>query len=110
MSNGGMLWVDRYGNAQLNVDPDEISAFGDQVTLVLGDQRRLARRAVTYADLKPGEIGLVVDSYGLVSVCLDRQSAAAELGLGPGDEVQLEHAGDRPGGVTSNVTLRLGQR
>ena len=63
-----VLWVDRFGNAQLNVDPDEIEAFGERVALRWGEQRRTARRARTYGDLKPGEIGLVVDSYGLVSI------------------------------------------
>ena len=29
--NAEVLWVDRYGNAQLNVDPSEIEAFGDRL-------------------------------------------------------------------------------
>jgi S-adenosylmethionine hydrolase len=105
-----VLWVDRFGNAQLNVDPDEIEDLGDTVLVRFHENVRTARRASTYGDIGRGQLGLVVDSYGLVSICLDRQSAAAELGIGAGDEVQLEHAGDRPGGITSNVTLRLGQR
>jgi len=88
---GEVLWVDRYGNAQLNVDPAEIESFGDRVTLRWGlDQVRTAVRAVTYGALKAGEIGLVVDSYGLVSVALDRASAADQLHLRPGDAVTLE--------------------
>lgn len=105
-----VLWVDRFGNAQLNVDPGEIDELGDTVLLRFHDDVRAARRAATYGDIGRGQLGLVVDSYGLVSICLERQSAATELGIGAGDEVQLEHAGDRPGGVTTNVTLRLGQR
>ncbi|MDP9387128.1 MAG: SAM-dependent chlorinase/fluorinase [Actinomycetota bacterium] len=88
-----VLWVDRFGNVQLNVGPDEIEAMGDVVTLRWGaDRRRTARRARTYGLLKPGEVGLVVDSYGLVSVALDRRSAAEELHLRPGDAVTLEEA------------------
>ena len=89
---GEVLWVDRFGNVQLNVDPDDISALGERVTLRWGEQVRTARRAVTYGALKPGEVGLVVDSYGLVSVVLDRRSAADELRLRPGDAVTLEAA------------------
>jgi len=90
---GEVLWVDHYGNAQLNVDPDEIAAMGDRVTMRWGiEQVRTARRAATYGALKAGEVGLVVDSYGLVSVALDRSSAAAELKLRPGDAVTLETA------------------
>lgn len=90
---GEVLWVDRFGNVQLNVGPDEIDPMGDLVTLRWGaDTRRTARRALTYALLKPGEVGLVVDSYGMVSVALDRRSAAEELHLRPGDAVTLEAA------------------
>jgi S-adenosylmethionine hydrolase len=87
-----VLWVDHFGNAQLNVDPDEIEAFGDRVALRWGEQRRTARRARTYGDLMPGEIGLVIDSYGLVSIAFDRRSAADELGLRSGDTVRLGEA------------------
>jgi S-adenosylmethionine hydrolase len=85
-----VLWVDRFGNAQLNVDPDDLEPMGERVTLRWGaDKVRTARRAATYGALKPGEVGLVLDSYGLVSVALDRRSAADELGLRPGDAVSL---------------------
>jgi S-adenosyl-L-methionine hydrolase (adenosine-forming) len=90
---GEVLWVDGFGNVQLNVAPEEIVAMGDRVTLRWGtEQVRTARRAPTYGALKTGEIGLVVDSYGLVSVALDRRSAAEELRLRPGDAVTLEAA------------------
>lgn len=90
---GEVLWVDHYGNAQLNVGPDEIDVMGDRITLRWGgDKVRTARRAPTYGALKAGEVGLVVDSYGLVSVALDRRSAAEELRLRSGDAVILEPA------------------
>jgi S-adenosylmethionine hydrolase len=104
-----ILWVDRYGNAQLNVDPDEIAHYGDAVLLRFGEGTvRTAKRAHTYGAINRGEVGLVVDSYGLVSICIDRQSAAGELGLQAGDEVTLERGEDRRTGVSSPVTLRLG--
>lgn len=86
---GEVLWVDRYGNAQLNVDPEEIAGMGERVTLRWGDETRVARRADHYAALGTGEVGLVVDSYGLVSIAIDRGSAAATLRLRPGDAVTL---------------------
>jgi S-adenosylmethionine hydrolase len=89
---GEVLWVDRFGNVQLNVDPDEIAAMGEAVTLQVGDQRRTAMRARTYAALRAGQVGLVVDSYGLLSVSLDQRSAAEELHVKPGDAVTLEAA------------------
>jgi len=47
-------------------------------------------RAENYAALRTGEVGLVVDSYGLLSVAVDRGSAADTLGLHAGDPVTLE--------------------
>lgn len=105
-----VLWVDRYGNVQLNVDPDELAPFGDSVLLRFHDTVRSAVRAETYGGIGRGGLGLVVDSYGLVSVCLERQSAATELGIGAGDEIQIEAGDDRPSGISSPVSLRLGRQ
>jgi S-adenosyl-L-methionine hydrolase (adenosine-forming) len=87
---GEVLWVDRFGNAQLNVGPDEIDGFGERVRLRIGDTVRSAAVAPAFGALGPGQIGLVVDSYGLLAVCLERRSAADELGLGAGDAVIIE--------------------
>ncbi|MCU1485005.1 MAG: hypothetical protein JWN67_1751 [Actinomycetia bacterium] len=103
-----VLWVDRYGNAQLNVDPDEIADLGEAVLVHFHGTVRNARKASTYGTIARGGLGLVTDSYGLVSICLERQSAAQELNIGAGDEIQLEKGDDRPMGATSPVTLRLG--
>ncbi len=84
-----VLWVDRFGNAQLNVDPDELRGFGDRLTVRVGDRTRTASPAAAFGALGPGELGLLVDSYGLVSLALDRASAAEELSLSPGSPVDL---------------------
>ena len=84
-----VLWVDRFGNLQLNVSAEEIEHLGDTVTLRFRDEIRTGKRRTTYGEITAGEIGLVIDSYGLMSLALDRSSAAEELRLGPGDEVSL---------------------
>jgi S-adenosyl-L-methionine hydrolase (adenosine-forming) len=103
-----VLWIDRFGNCQLNVDPDDLDGWGDRIGLRLGGQLRVARRVDAYARIKEGEVGLVVDSYGLLAVALDRRSAHAELALGTGQEVRLERLDDdddRSAGVTTQVSL-----
>jgi S-adenosylmethionine hydrolase len=101
-----VLWVDRYGNAQLNVDPEELTPFADDVRLVMVDGARSARRVPAFADLEPGELGLVTDAYGLVAVVLDRRSAAGELGLSTGSEVTIEVLDEQPRpGTTTPVDL-----
>jgi len=86
-----VLWVDRYGNCQLNLDPDELAPLGDVVGVRVGtDPRRSAKRVGAFAELAPGQVGLIVDSYGLISLALDQSSAADALHLHPGAEVRLE--------------------
>jgi len=97
-SDGGsvvteVLWVDRFGNCQLNVGAEDLGALGvgqgDGVEIHFGDAARRARWVGAYADAKPSEIVLVVDSYGLVSIAMDRRSAAHECGLGVGETVEI---------------------
>jgi S-adenosylmethionine hydrolase len=87
-----VLWVDHFGNAQLNIDSEMIAHLDDPIAISLGDDHRSMSRANTYADLAPGQFGLVVDSYGLLSVVADRSSAADELGLRVGSPVVLSPA------------------
>jgi S-adenosyl-L-methionine hydrolase (adenosine-forming) len=90
---GEVWWVDRFGNCQLNIDPQELAAAGAQLGSTLevrvADSTRTARWVGTYADARASELVLVVDSYGLVSLALDRESAADELGLHAGSAVTV---------------------
>lgn len=103
-----VLWVDRFGNAQLNIGPEELAS--QRSSLVAGDVVRTATLAATYGDVPPGGVGLVVDAYGLVSVALDRRSAADELFLGPGTEVRLAPLGDAPAGATTSLAFPTTRR
>jgi hypothetical protein len=100
-----VLWVDRYGNCQLNVDPEEIAELGPRVQLRWGDDVRTADRAATYEGITPGQVGLVVDSYGMLSVCLGKRSAAAELHMPVGTEVTLAAPSDDEPSVSIPVQL-----
>jgi S-adenosylmethionine hydrolase len=90
---GEVWWVDRFGNCQLNVDPAELERLGARpggpVELRFGDRTRMARWVRAYADAKPSELVVLVDSSGLLSVALDRASAAAECGLHAGSAVTV---------------------
>jgi len=105
-----VLWVDRFGNCQLNAGPDEIAAWGERVTIAAGDPTDPIRRTATVVDhfgaITTGAVGLVVDAHGMLALALDRRSAAEELRLGPGDLVVVGPLGDEPPGVTTPVTLR----
>jgi len=89
LASAAVLWVDRYGNCQLNLVPREIEPLGTVVELEIDGKLRIAERAVAYDTIPAGRIGLVVDSSGLVSLAVRRGDAASELGLTAGSEVML---------------------
>ena len=107
-----VLWADRYGNLQLNVDPDEVQAWGDQVVVVVGGRRRVARRVRTFGELRTGELGMLVDSYGLAALVTNRSSAGVELAIAAGDQVRLEPLGDDAGAADTvgEVIVSFGRR
>lgn len=90
---GEVLWVDRFGNVQLNLDPSELAALGirpgDRLAVVVGSERRTARWVTAYAEAGSMELVVVVDSYGLVSLAFDRSPAAEALGVRDGSAVTL---------------------
>jgi S-adenosylmethionine hydrolase len=91
--NAEVLWVDHYGNCQLNVGPEMLAEVGlhpgEAVEVRIGQAGRRARWAHTFADAAPSELVLVVDSYGSCALAYDRRSAAAELKLRAGGSVVL---------------------
>lgn len=110
--DGEVLWVDRFGNCQLNIDPDMFIARaiapGDGVELHIGAEIRRARWVDTYASARPAELVLVTDSYGLVSIALDRRSAAEYLNAAIGTPVVVVPP-DLPGALAAGeVPVRLG--
>ena len=109
--HGEVTWVDRFGNCQLNIGPDEITDFGDVVRVEIGSlmsgassTREPVVRALkvvrSYGQIGSGP-GLVVDSYGMLSLCVDRGSAATELHIGQGDLIVLSAATDKLPGNNS---------
>lgn len=71
---GEVLWVDRFGNSQTNLTPDDLAGLGlepgDDVLLRIGASEFRLVWATTYGDVEPGE-GLVhVDSYGQIAVAV----------------------------------------
>ena len=111
-----VLWIDRFGNCQLNLGPDdleELAQDGASLQIATGDDLRTAERVDAYAEVSPGRVGLITDSSGLVSLAVPRRSAADDLGLHEGAEVRLTVAtGDpRPGAAAGLSTpVDLGRR
>ncbi|MEY3165103.1 MAG: hypothetical protein RLZZ270_841 [Actinomycetota bacterium] len=105
-----VTWVDRYGNCQINVSPDEVAQLGSPVRVTLGargtGERIVRSMAVVrnFGQIGSG-LGLVVDSFGMLAICRDRGSAALELDLSPSDLVVLTRDDGSPAGQAMPVTL-----
>lgn len=88
-----VLWVDRFGNCQLNVDPTELEVYGvepgSSVEVAIRGEQRSVHWVRTYADARASEVVLLTDSYGLVSLAVDKGSAANVCRLAANESVTL---------------------
>jgi S-adenosylmethionine hydrolase len=87
------LVVDRFGNAGLNVDHDDLAGsgitLGGAVEIEVGGERYLGTYAQTFADVRPGELLVYEDAYRTLAVAINRGDAAATLAVRPDVEVRL---------------------
>jgi S-adenosylmethionine hydrolase len=91
-----VLWVDRFGNVQLDLRPDDLATAGlspgDAVEVAVGRDAIAgrARWVAAFAELDPGELGMLADANGRMALVCDRAPATGLLGgPGPGDRVRL---------------------
>lgn len=99
------LWIDQYGNVQLNIGPDDLADWGDPFSLTVGDRRETIARRHAYRDITTGEVGAVIDSSGLVSLAVNGGSAASALSIKTGEEIRIERLDAPPSGASIPVTL-----
>jgi len=112
-----VLWVDRYGNCQLNLGPEDLEGFATSAMLQVGREsdpggvtERFLSRTTNFEQIPAGGLGLVLDSYGMIAVCGQRRSASEELKIAPGDQVVLFPANDADGRSGSQVTTAVSMR
>jgi hypothetical protein len=94
-----VLFVDRFGNAALDLPAERLAAWIDPGTglpklraaLPSGTLVTEVRR--TFGDGPPGSPFLVVNSAGYVEVAMREEPAARRLGLAPGQEVEIAPGG-----------------
>jgi S-adenosyl-L-methionine hydrolase (adenosine-forming) len=92
-ASGRVLYVDRYGNMQLNLTREHLDEIdvspGTRVELECRGERYYAIAARTFADARPGDIILYEDSYQNIAVAISRGSAAEMFAAGAGDPVDV---------------------
>ena len=88
-----VLYVDRFGNMQLNLAADDVEQAGIEtgrrIELEFQGERYYAIAARTFADARPGEIVLYEDSYGNIAVAINRGNAAEMLSARAGQPISV---------------------
>lgn len=100
-----VLWIDHFGNVQLNVSDDDLADWGDPFELGVDDLRITIARRNAYRHIGTGEVGALIDSSGLISLAVNGGSAADQLGISGGDELRIRRTAGA-GGVSTPVSLR----
>ena len=88
-----VLYVDRYGNVQVNATADDLARAGmdpgAQVEIAVGFESYFATVATTFADVRRGDILVYEDSYRNVAVAINGGNAADMLSARPGEELRI---------------------
>ena len=90
------LYVDRFGNIQLNLTSDQLEQVGivpgTKVEIEVRFERYFAIAARTFAEVKPGDIVLYEDSYRNIALAINQGDAARMFSARVGQEVKLSPA------------------
>jgi S-adenosylmethionine hydrolase len=91
--SGQAWWIDRFGNAQTNVSPEELAALGlhqgSEVTVKVGNRDHTIPWVAAYGEVEPGRPLLHVDSYGLMALAVRDGRADQWFGLTTGTAVSF---------------------
>ena len=94
---GEAWWVDRFGNVQTNIGPEDLAAVGlspgSVLTMKVGANLHTIPWAVAYSEVEPGEPLVHVDSAGMIAIAVRDGAADAELNLSAGVAVTLAGTG-----------------
>jgi S-adenosylmethionine hydrolase len=93
-----VLWIDHFGNAQLNITPLHARDLLDaDVTRARTGRGTIRVRVVSsYGEIEPHHTALVIDSYGYLALSRNRGSAAAAHSLAAGQPVWLCRQSEDP--------------
>jgi len=99
---GEAWWVDRFGNVETNIGPDDMTRVGldpgSMVTVRIGATLHSIPWVSTYSDVDAGEPLLHVDSAGLIAIAVRGGNAGEDLHLSSGVAVTLVGTGSSSAG------------
>jgi S-adenosylmethionine hydrolase len=99
---GEAWWVDRFGNVETNIGPDDLASIGlapgQTLTVKVGASLYSIPWVGAYGEVAPGESLIHVDSAGLIAIAVRDGAADQELNLSAGVSVTLARTGSSSAG------------
>ncbi len=103
---GAVLWIDTYGNVQINIAPEDLDGLGvspgDDVMVSAGMHEFRITWGTSYGSVEEGEAVVHVDSHGQMALGVRGGSAAEDFELTVGDPIVL---GRPDGGNRINLEI-----
>ena len=91
---GEVMWIDHYGNCQTNISPEELSDLGknigDVVSLNIKNQEIKTTWVGNYQGDGVNEVGIVTDSWGMISIFSRNKNAEKILDIRDGEKVTFK--------------------
>ena len=83
---GHTWWIDRFGNVQTNIGPEELAeigiSVGDLMKVKIGVNEQEVQLVDTFGRVAEGDLMAVVDSQGLVALAVRQGRASDRLSVG----------------------------
>ena len=91
---GEVLYIDEFGNCQTNISPQELTdkdyKIGDVIPIKIDNQELSVKWCETYKNETIGGVGVVVDSWGMVSLFLSNGNAQKMLNCKDNSKVVIK--------------------
>ena len=87
-----VLWIDRFGNIHLNLEGEHLAKLGATVEVTVDKSSSVMKAVNAISELAEGEVGVLPNSSGLVSIAALRANAAEIAGILVGAHVQIAAA------------------
>ena len=90
---GEVMYIDSFGNIVTNISEDLLkrvgASDGSELAMKIGDRHLRLRLRSAYGEVEPGSLLAIIDSWGMLEIAVNLGSAAEELGVGPGEPVEV---------------------
>ena len=91
---GEVMWIDHYGNCQTNISPEELSDLdkniGDVISLNINNQEIKTTWVSNYQEEGVNQLGIVTDSWGMISIFSKNKNAGEILDIQDGEKVTIK--------------------